>query len=435
MSFKLRSYQEEPAEILYQLASDKEGTGGDLSDMGTGKTFVACEVIRRLNTPTLVVCPKTARAAWEDVGQQVGAEFSVINWEMLRTGRTPYGTFQKVGRGSRFVWAPEVKAVFFDEIHQAGGLTSLNSKLVIGARATRKKAFGLTATPAESPLQMKALGYLLGLHNGVEFWQWCLNNGCYKAPFGGLGFTQDPVRSKAIMACLNAQIEKRSVRVRISELGDQFPDVIYSSPLITIDESEEVERLHEQAAEAYRRIKEQGLKGGSEDHPMTQFLRARQKIEILKLPGYIEQAHSALSSGHKVFFFVNFSATIAALKAKFPSFGVIDGQTKDRQSIIEAVQSDKLLGCILNNEAGGVAISLHDITGKHPCYSIISPPVKAKSFRQVTGRTRRNGSLTVPHICVPVVAGTCEVKIKKRIDMRLDNNDVLCDGDLNYDND
>jgi hypothetical protein len=55
--------------------------------------------------------------------------------------------------------------------------------------------------------------------------------------------------------------------------------------------------------------------------------------------------------------------------------------------------------------------------------------VRTKSFIQVLGRTRRDGSKSTPHIVIPVVAGTCEVKIKKRIDMRTANIETLC-GDL-----
>jgi len=401
---------------------------GGLVTHNTGKTYVACETIRRTDVPTLVVCPKVSIPMWHDVGAQVGVEFDVIGWEKVRTGRTPYGRFENIGRGSRFMWAPEVKLLVFDEAHQACGMTSLNSKMVTGARMLRKKTLCITATPAESPLQMKALGYVLGLHNGTDFWSFALRNGCSPGNFGGLHFTENKEKAAAVMARLSAQLEPRVVRVRIADLGDQFPDVVYTSPLIELDESEEVERLHQEAADAYRKIKECGLRGGSEEHPMTKMLRARQKIEILKLPGWVELGKNALSAGHTVFFFVNFKDTIQALHAKFPDFGIVDGQSKNRNEVINAIQADRMRGCILNNEAGGVSISIHDITGKHPRYSIISPPVKAKSFRQVNFRTRRNGSLTTPHISVPVVAKTCEVKIKQRIDRRLDNNDILCDG-------
>lgn len=161
---------------------------------------------------------------------------------------------------------------------------------------------------------------------------------------------------------------------------------------------------------------------------MVRMLRARQRIEILKVPGWVALAESALGAGHTVLFFVNFKATIAALKEHFPDAGVIDGDTPNRDEILQRVQTDQLRVCILNSEAGGVAISAHDITGKHPRYSIVSPGVKAKSFRQVLGRTRRNGSKTIPHISIPVVAGTCEEKIKRKVDSRLDCIDTLCDG-------
>lgn len=395
----------------------------------TGKTFVACDLIRKFDRPTLVVCPKVSIDAWKHVGGLMGAEFSILNWEMLRTGRTPYGKLEKIGKGSRFTWAPEIKQMVFDEAHVAGGLTTLNSKMVSATYRQRIPTLLMTATPAESPLQLKAMGCVLGLHQGVNFWNWARNHGCYNGNFGGLKFTENAERAKHFMARIHEAWAPRVSRIRIEDLGDQFPEVIYDAPILTLDTAAEIEKLYGEAQEAYEAIRTKQAAGGSEEHPMVQFLRARQKIELLKIPGWIELANEALHNGKTVLFFVNFSATIAALKEVFPDAGIIDGQTKDRTGVIRAIQEDRCRVGILNNEAGGVSISVHDITGKHPRYSIVSPTVRTKSFIQVLGRTRRDGSKSTPHIVIPVVAGTCEVKIKKRIDMRTANIETLC-GDL-----
>ena len=442
MSFKLRDYQVEPADRLEQLLRDYPGAA-DLSDMGTGKTYVACETIRRRDKPTLVVAPKVSISAWEDVGRQVGAEFDVINWEKLRTGRTPYGRWlvyrkQRMANGTtrefkKFVWAPEVGDVYFDEAHVASGENSQNGLMVRAAVTAGKTVTNITATPADSPLQLRAMGYTLGLHDDRDFWNWCLKHGCYKAPFGGLGFTEDEDRAASIMARLNEQIAPRSVRIRIEDLPPgAMPDVIFDAPLIDIDERAEIDRMHGDLRAALQEIEEKGLKGGAEDHPMTRALRARQRIELLHVPGWIDLAQQRLDAGRSVLFFVSFSATIAALHAAFPTFGIIDGAHVDsRSDDLAALQADRIRGLIANQQAGGVALSAQDIIGKHPRTSIISAVgVRARDVIQCGGRTRRNGSKSTPEVLIPVAAGTVEVKIKKRVDKKKLCIDSLLDGDL-----
>lgn len=442
MSFKLRDYQVEPADRLEQLLRDYPGAA-DLSDMGTGKTYVACETIRRRDKPTLVVAPKVSISAWEDVGRQVGAEFDVLNWEKLRTGRTPYGRWmgyakRRMPNGSvkelkKFVWAPEVSDVFFDEAHMASGAQSQNGALVRSAFTAGKTVTAITATPADSPLQLRAMGYLLGLHDDKDFWNWCLKNGCHKAPFGGLDFTENADRAAAVMDRLNQQISGRCVRIRIADLPPgAMPDVLIDAPLIDIDERAEIDRMHADLRAALAEIEEKGLQGGAEDHPMTRALRARQRIELLHVPGYVELAQQRLDAGRSVLFFVNFSATVAALHAAFPTFGIIDGAHVDtRSDDLAALQSDRIRGLICNQQAGGVSLNAHDITGKHPRSSILSAVgTRAKDVIQCTGRARRNGSMSTPEVIIPVAAGTDEVKIKKRVDKKKLCIETLVDGDL-----
>lgn len=443
MSFRLRDYQIEPADRLEQLLRDNRGAA-DLSSMGTGKSLVACEIIRRRDKPTLVVAPKVSLSAWLDFGKLVGAEFDVLNWEKLRTGRTPYGSWVTYARrrmkdGSvkemkKFAWDPAVHDVFFDEAHVASGADSQNGAMMRAAVTAGKTVLAITATPAENPLQLRALGYLLGLHNDANFWQWCLRNGCHRGPFGGLEFTATKAKAAAAMTKLNAQIAERVVRVRIEDLPPgAMPDVLLDAPLIDIDEAAEIEKMHAELRAALQEIDEKGLQlDGVESHPMVRALRARQRIELLRVPGYAELAQQRLDAGRSVLFFVNFASTVVALHKIFPTFGIIDGaHTENRGAELAALQSDLSRGLICNQQAGGVALSAHDITGKHPRSSIISAVgVRARDVIQCCGRTRRNGSMSIPEILIPVASGTCEEKIRARFLVKKTCIDALVDGDF-----
>ena len=74
--------------------------------------------------------------------------------------------------------------IIFDESHKLKGKTSLNSKLGIFAKEQGYKILMASATSAINPMDMRAMGYILGLHNNTSFWSWVRRNGCYQGRFG-----------------------------------------------------------------------------------------------------------------------------------------------------------------------------------------------------------------------------------------------------------
>src|SRR5579862_2965440 len=201
---KLRPHQRGPFTHLRAVLA-QYGSGVDQSGTGTGKTYVGAAVALSLREPALVVCPKIARSAWERAAEYLGEKLSVINYEMLRTGRSPFGRWSNANPESKvflhcevcqcrvdetnpqscphhprgihcvvtkrtapryghFTFHPGVRTIVFDEIHRCNGVDSLNADLVIAAKRGTAKVLGLSATMAHSPIQFRALGYLLDLH-------------------------------------------------------------------------------------------------------------------------------------------------------------------------------------------------------------------------------------------------------------------------------
>lgn len=203
----LRPWQIAPANHLLQILQTYD-SALDASGTGCGKSYVALAIAQALRLPCLVVAPKIAISAWRSVSEHFAEPVSIINYELLRGGRTLFGAWnsdakvtdrrpalyicircsrrytegnidslcpyhehgvhcleykRKPANLGHFTFSPAVRLIILDEFHRCGGLNSLNSKILIAAKRQKIKHLLLSATPAQSPLQMKAMGYSLDL--------------------------------------------------------------------------------------------------------------------------------------------------------------------------------------------------------------------------------------------------------------------------------
>lgn len=214
----LLPYQRPSAENLFRSLR-AHGLGIDASDTGTGKTYISAWVAYQAGFQVLVICPKTLIPVWRRV--LVEAEipaFRVVNYELLRAGSTRYGYWDaKVWR-----WKLPLKTLLiFDEAHCCKGKDTLNARILRAAKAYPTLA--LSATLAESPIEMRAIGFLLGLHNWTNWYKWCLANGCWKGAFGGLQFKKK-TSDQHLLRLHNAIFPEYGSRIRIADLGDAFPE-------------------------------------------------------------------------------------------------------------------------------------------------------------------------------------------------------------------
>lgn len=156
----------------------------DSSSTGTGKTLCASEVAKVLGYKMLVIAPKATLENWRRVAaEQEAGVLGVINYEKLRTGKTEFG-FWKSGH---FIFnIPAGTMLVFDEAHACKGLYTKNAKMMLAAKG--RPTLILSATLAENPTEMRALGFLLNLHRLHDFYGWALKNGCGTNPWGALEF-------------------------------------------------------------------------------------------------------------------------------------------------------------------------------------------------------------------------------------------------------
>lgn len=463
--------QVQPVKHLSELLRRGQNTL-DGSEMGTGKTFVAGGIIRELKLPTLVMAPLISLTSWKRMGQSLGTEFELLNSQAIQTGRTPYGTWenprpkklpvelyckacQNVVTGDepciyhkgihcievrkkphnygKFRWNPEIGLLVIDEAHQFGAGDSLNAEMAIAARRQKIRVHAMSGTIADSPLTLKAIGYILGLHtltgeNG--FYRFAWRHGARRHPFGGLYFAGEESDRLAKMAVLHKEIfPSRGLRVRIADLGADFPECQVSCELYDIPK-EKVEMLYASMDEAVS-----ALNAGRDrdlELEITKLLRARQELELVMVPLYLEIARQEREAGRHVVFFVNFRPTVAALCEALKTDCRIEGEQspKVRQQNIDRFQDDLEPHCVVNNNAGSACISLHDIRGRFPRTGIVSLSYSAIQVRQLLKRLHREGGKSKVIYRIPLIAGTVQERIHSAIVAKHNQIDALNDGDL-----
>ena len=412
------------------------GAAIDGSDTGTGKTYAAIAVARELGMKIAVVCPKAVIYAWKKVIEKhfkVDYVF-IINYESLKTGKfKDIGTWKPVSKISTkeyFQWnVAKNTLIIFDESHRLKGWNTQNSEMAMEAKRQKYKILCCSATNSITPIDLKTTGFILGLYK-KNFTQFLREHDCEKGRFGW-EFGGDANILKKLHGDLFVQ---RGTRLCKNDI-EGFPDCENIAESYNIDETSEKE-LKEIYEEMDRELTLLNIKCKTSKeyqmNAMTIQLRARQKSELLKLPLMIEMVEDSIEEGMSVCVFVNFSETVRALMKRLKTDCVVWGENKgqEREQNVEDFQNDKKRVIILNIEAGGVGISLHDLTGKYARIALISPPLSAVSLVQALGRIHRAGAKSKAINKLLFVSGTAEEETCERLKVKLNNLSIINDGDL-----
>jgi superfamily II DNA or RNA helicase len=413
--------QEQNARRLHKALLEY-GAALDASDTGTGKTYVALETAKRLGATPFVVCPKSVISTWETAAADTGCRLldTPVSYEKLRYGTTSY-----LNRPTRkkIQWnLPPGSLVIFDEAHRCSGYDTLNSRVCAMTKAYRLRALLLSATIAESPLKMRALGYLLGLHKYQDAWNWMLSVGCRKGHFGGLVLPH-PARVKKIMTGIHAQIfPDRGVRLRSADMPE-FPETLITAEAYTVDAPKELDAVC---------LRLQDLMADPDMSAMTEQLRLRQQVEHLKVPVFRSLTQDAVDEGMSVAVFVSFRLTLGELHDTFPEASILHGEMTPgkRKEMIARFQDGRTNVFISTVSAGGTGVSLHDLDGSCPRLALISPSFNAVEMHQVLGRVHRAGGKSKSIQRLVYAAGTIEEQVARRLNAKLAAMEAFNDGDL-----
>ena len=428
---ELYDWQKEHVDKLC-ASLDRYEAAKDGSDTGTGKTVMALECAKRLGMVPFVVAPKAVLPTWKEWHAKYWPDNEaplVFNYEYLRAGKNPY-LFRNKGY-LRWRLNPEKLLMIFDEVHRCKGDKSLNSKMLIAAKAQGIPTLMLSATACANPTEMKAIGYVLGLHDLKSWWSWCLKHGCRKGFFGGLDFDN---RRKHLTYLHRALYTEKGSRIRIKDLGDQFPDTLITADSYEISEPDKVDALYAEMEQEIKTLLEKAAH--DEDSPLVAQLRQRQEVELLKVPTFVELAKDACDSHNSVVIFVSFRQTLEALSDRLVDevhgLVTLHGEQSDeeRAETIRLFQSNEAQVCVCMIQAGGTGLSLHDEDGGHPRVSLISPTFSAIELRQALGRVHRASGKSKSIQKIVFAANTVEDRVCRAIRRKLDNLDMINDGEL-----
>jgi superfamily II DNA or RNA helicase len=429
------------------------GIAADMSPTGVGKTYVAAWIAKQLNAPALiVVCPNAPD--WEKVLAKFDVKpWLIITYEKLMRGHTKYlhyreqsidpisGKEKNEPRCHRAqVNFPAGALVVLDEAHKCKGVSSLNSGLLISLKRQGFKVLTLSATQATNPGEMRAFGFATNLHNLTKWKAWCLDKGAKEVGFrGDISFDPDDVAAQKKMAEVHENLfdtQQIASRLTRKEMGNLFPENHITAEAFDLGEnSPKIQAVYDEMERELDALEESSEKYS--EHIFAIITKARRRAEMLKIPLLQEMTEDLHSEGKSVAIFLNYTESIAALQSRLtPKFGgkigLIYGEQskKDRWEDVNDFQADKKRILICNLKSGGVALSYHDLNGKYPRATLISPSFSAVDMLQALGRIHRQGGLTHCYQRIVFAANCIEVRCCRKVQARLNNLSFLVDGDL-----
>jgi len=419
---------------------NKWGAAIDGSDVGVGKTYNACATARELDMDILVVCPKAVMESWRRVIKNhfkmnhrlVG----IINYELLRVGRKDSNIASYVKRRdtrrNEFVWKiPKSTLIIWDESQKLKGASTKNSETCLAALKQGYKMLFCSATNATNPLELKTVGMAIKLfENSKQYYNWLYAHGVSKGRFG-LQFNGNV----EVLKKLHQDIfVNRGVRLSRDTIPN-FPEsqIIADCYNMEDDAKNKINKIYTEMSDELNRLKKKIKENKENTSQLTAILRARQKVELVKVPLFMEMIEEAIENGMSVVVFCNFTETIEALSDRLGTKCIVNGEAKyakTRQQSIDDFQADKERVILVNIQAGGAGLNLHDLNGKYPRLSLISPSYSAVLMRQSTGRVWRDSAKSKSIQKIVFVSGTVEEQVCESVKHKLEHMDTLNDGDL-----
>jgi len=415
----------------------RSGNGAiDLSSTGCGKSICALVAAWNLGLTPVVICPKAVIGSWEAWSARTGVKIYVMNYESAIRSKLPFLKRTKKDKPAYFKmeWSmrnPERYLVVLDECQKCKGMETIQGAILSSIKRCKDlKVLCLSATIAQSPLDMKGLAYVLGWHTWDNWTSWLADNGCIS--------TKQTVKKKQFNARTKshwtskfeinvwrfvggekslANISKRLLprygsALTTEDLSEFFPRNRVIPVILKGDAS--VAQLHEEIQVKLKELAAQKRRDASANNQsiLTELMRLQQEIELRKLPDAISMAKDAAEDGKSVVFIATFTATIDAFKEATKSLE-ISGKVSDKQGQIDAFQRDENHFIALQIQSGATGVSLHsDREEMRPRVSIMMPSFDSRLMLQALGRIfRANGK----HDCLQHILLHKDSKIDQRL--------------------
>jgi superfamily II DNA or RNA helicase len=378
------------------------------------------------------------------MARQFKVQLNAINYEMLRTGKTEWGSWaaqsssgagkQTAHKFRKFIWRnldPERRLLVFDECHKLKDYKTLNCHVGTAAIDAQFQVLALSATAADNPMHMKFIALLTGLiSHPTHFYGWMTQNGVRRGKFG-LEFKG----GRDVISRIHSHIfPQHGARIKIADLGDLFPHTQIISEAYAVDNARQIDAIHHAMQEEIAELRRRTVRYKAKDRGtqiLMAILKARQEVELLKVPLFEQMTVNGLAEGSSVVIMLNYDASIMALARRLETSCLITGAVTgdQRQDNIDAFNDDTQRVILLNIRAGGLGIGLHGHVGGRPRLALISPTPSGIDLKQAVGRLPRAGGV---HSIQRIVfaAGTFEERMNERARERLQRVSIFNDDEL-----
>ena len=373
----------------------------DASQTGSGKTYVSMAICKHLKLRPLIICPKNVISMWKEVCIFFNVDpLLIVNYESIKKGL--HSDILDI-KANKFIWSLDKTKhiLIFDEAHRCKDPKSINAKLLLSAKKMCKILL-LSATLTDTADNFYVFGNMLSLFNNVKACRTLMAD-----------IIKNGKNNMSNTNPINLFLFPKYGSIMIN---DKLPKNIISAICYNLDESNE-----KQIEDSLHIVKD--------NLEITKIIKARQTIELIKIPIIIELTNKYIDSGKNVVIFVNFIDTLMTLSESLNTKCIIHGQQTDeeRDKNIDDFQNNKEKIIILTLQSGGQSISLHDKTGHHPRVSIISPSFSSIDLIQALGRIHRSGVKSYCYQNIIFCANTHEEnicqKIKNKIKFMKDINE------------
>lgn len=371
----LRDYQKEGTAWMRQLAW--LGFGGILADdMGLGKTLqvIAFVMGEKHKKPSLVVTPSALIYNWLNEINRFTPEARVLVVDGPKEERAKLieryaeydfiiTSYPMLRRDGALYKDKEFEYCFIDEAQYIKNPKTMNARSVKNVNA--KVCFALTGTPIENSL--------------IELWSifdFVMKDYLYSAkdfrdrfeiPVSKNG---DASAADTLRAKIRPFVLRRMKQDVLSELPEKIENTVYA------DLVPEQKKMYQAFLMAAKSETAQLLMNGSKMRILTLLMRLRQicchpslfdeayKKDSGKLNALLDIVTSAVSSGHRVLIFSQFTSMLAIIRRKLEGLGIysfyIDGQTKpyERTELSQRFNGGERSVFLISLKAGGTGLNL-----------------------------------------------------------------------------
>lgn len=404
-------------------------------DVGLGKTYTIIDSVNQISGKSkkrlniLVISPLSVVPHWKHSLRSYGTTNSlwcVTNYDILKNflkkpvaARTAKKTRTQNKRHaqsglSKVQW----DIVICDESHRLKNPLSQRTRCVSrlvntksdGNRETPAFTIWASATAGQNPLDLSYLGALLAARTGskpkelVDYAQWCLTNnlGVSRGKFGKWEYVPKKGDYERVRSMLFDEFELNGKKLvaslrRKPTMISGWPEMMRQTLPASLSPKEykAYELVWEKFIEEMKLISKS--KGKTTKNAMVAALRFRQKASILRAKATSEAIKDFIIEGYRPAVSMQFYDSIDSVKKLLGSLlkvGVIDGRTKDRESVRLKFMQGKL-DCVLFSVTEGISLHANsDVSGADSTPRVLlihDLRWSALDMAQIEGRTHRDG--------------------------------------------